>query len=375
MSAGSDDLVETLDPDTQRVLRSYGFDGQEFAALRARVRDGSLSPESNVVRGPVEPPGPHDLTVLPEPGQPGHAEARTAGLDVLRAGAVAAVVLGGGMATRFGGVVKGVVPAVDGRSFLELKLGQVADLEKAVGASLPVAVMTSFATDALTRDFVAARAVSEPIYFNQYVSLRLQPDGELFRTNDGAVSLYSPGHGDLLLALRRSGTLAQLRSLGVRYLMVSNVDNVPARLDPVVLGSHVRAGRPMTAEVVANSGEVGGAPARVGGRVFIVESMRYPAGFDHSQLPVTNVNTVTFDLDALDREFDLTWLYVEKTVDGRQAVQLERLYHEASAILPTTFLVVPATGPQGRFLPIKTPSELETAEPQLREMVARPPLD
>ena len=113
----------------------------------------------------------------------------------------------------------------------------------------------------------------------------------------------------------------------------------------------------------------------MGDKVFIVESMRYPAGFDHSQLPVTNVNTVTFDLDALDREFDLTWLYVEKTVDGRPAVQLERLYHEASAFLPTTFLVVPATGPLGRFLPIKTPSDLETAEPQLREMLARPPLD
>ena len=375
MNAGSSDLLESLDPATRGVLASYGFDQEDFSALRARVREGSLSPESNVVQGHVEPPLPNDLTALPEPGQPGHAEARAAGLKVLQAGAVAAVVLGGGMATRFGGVVKGVVPAVDGRSFLELKLGQAADLAQAVGASVPVAVMTSFATDATTRDFVAACELPTPIYFSQYVSLRLQRDGDLFRTVDGAVSLYSPGHGDLLIALRRSGTLAQLRSLGVRYVMVSNVDNVPARLDPVVLGSHVIAGRPMTAEVVANTGEVGGAPARVGDKVIIVESMRYPRGFDHSRLPVTNVNTVTFDLDALDREFDLTWLYVEKSVDGVPAVQLERLYHEASAFLPTTYLVVPATGPQGRFLPIKTPADLETAEPQLREMATRPPLD
>ena len=33
-------------------------------------------------------------------------------------------------------------------------------------------------------------------------------------------------------------------------------------------------------------------------------------------------------LDALDRDFDLRWLYVKKTVDGRPAVQLERLYHQ-----------------------------------------------
>jgi UTP--glucose-1-phosphate uridylyltransferase len=368
-------VLESLDPTTREVLATYGFDEQEFMTLRARVHDGALSPESNIVHGRVEPPRPEDITALPGPDQPGYAEAHAAGLGILRDGAVAAVVLGGGMATRFGGVVKGVVPAVDERSFLELKLGQAADLAEALGASIPVAVMTSFATDAITREFVAERGLPPPLYFSQYVSLRLRPDGELFRTSDGSVSLYSPGHGDLLLALRRSGMLGQLRALGVRYIMVSNVDNVPARLDPVVLGSHVLAGRPMTAEVVANTGDVGGSPARVADQLMIVESMRFPADFDHAQLPVINVNTVTFDLEALDREFDLTWIYVEKAVDGRPAVQLERLYHEASAFMPTTYLLVPPIGPQGRFLPIKTPVDLETAQESLRQILARGPLD
>ena len=377
MSAGSNGgaILEALDSDTRRALESYGFDEQQFLALRARIHDGLLSPESNVVHGLVEPPQPQDIAGLPEPGQPGYAEARAAGLEILRSGAVAAVVLGGGMATRFGGVVKGVVPAVDDRSFLELKLRQAADLAEAVGAQVPVAVMTSFATDAITREFIGERGLAQPLYFSQYVSLRLQPDSELFRTGDGGASLYSPGHGDLLLALRRSGTLAQLRALGVRYVMVSNVDNVPARLDPVVLGTHVLAGRPMTAEVVANTGDVGGAPARVGGHLMIVESMRFPREFDHSQLPATNVNTATFDLDALDRDFDLTWLYVEKTVEGRPAVQLERLYHEASVTLATTYLQVPPIGPQGRFLPIKTPADLEAVQQALREIIAAPPLE
>jgi len=374
MNAASNDgpVLDAFDSDIREVLESYGFNEPEFAALRARVHDGSLSPESNVVRGRVEPPLPQDITMLPEPGAPGYDDAREAGLEVLRAGAAAAVVLNGGMATRFGGVVKGVVPAVDERSFLELKLGQAADLAAALGTRIPVAVMTSFATDALTRAFIAERGLADPFYFSQYVSLRLRPDGGLFRTAAGAASLYSPGHGDLLFALRGSGMLTQLRSLGVRHVMVSNVDNVPGRLDPVVLGTHVRAGRPMTAEVVANSGEVGGAPARVEDRLMIVESMRYPPGFDHSLLPVTNVNTVTFDLDALDRDFDLTWLYVEKEVEGRPAVQLERLYHEASVFLPTTYLQVPATGPRGRFLPIKTPVDLEAAQHSLRQILAQP---
>jgi UTP--glucose-1-phosphate uridylyltransferase len=216
--------------------------------------------------------------------------------------------------------------------------------------------------------------VPEPLYFSQYVSLRLRADGELFRTDDGGVSLYAPGHGDFLRAFRQSGTLDRLRSRGVRHVMVSNVDNLPARLDPVVLGMHVVSGRPMTAEVARNTGEPGGAPARVDGRLMLLESMRFPPGFDQGSLPVTNVNTVTFDLDALDRDFELTRLYVEKKVEGRTAVQLEHLFHEASAFLPTTYLEVPVTGPEARFLPIKTPADLEAAQEPLRALLSRPAL-
>ena len=39
-------------------------------------------------------------------------------------------------------------------------------------------------------------------------------------------------------------------------------------------------------------------------------------------------------------------------------MQFERLYHELSAHVPTTFLVVPRDGPRGRFLPVKEPADL-----------------
>ena len=70
--------------------------------------------------------------------------------------------------------------------------------------------------------------------------------------------------------------------------------------------------------------------------------------------------------------YDLSWLYVLKDVDGRPAVQLERLYHEVSAFVPTQYLEVPRRGPRGRFLPIKTPADLERAEGDLRELVSAP---
>lgn len=361
-----------VDAGTQAVLEGFDFDEPLFESLRARVADGGLTPESNIVCGALEAPRADDIVSLPEPGEPGYEEARDAGLDALRRGEVAQVVLAGGMATRFGGVVKAVLEAVDGKSFLEAKLAQTAALEDALGVSVPVALMTSFATDEAIRAHVVERALGEPLVFHQFVSLRLAESGELFRASDGLASLYAPGHGDLYQALRRSGTVTALRARGVRLVTVSNVDNLGARVDPVVVGAHLRAGRPLTCEVARKEGDMGGAPVRVDGRLQLVEGPRFPADFDQELTPVFNTNTAVFDIDTLDVDYDLTWLYVEKQVDGRAAVQLERLYHEVSALVETTYLEVPRRGPRGRFSPIKTPADLERAQDDLRELISAP---
>ena len=361
-----------VDRETAVVLERFGFDEALFESLREKVATGDLSPESNLVRGSIEPPGEGDVTRLPAPGDSGFDDLREAGLDALRRGEVAQVVLAGGMATRFGGVVKAVLTAVDGMSFLEAKLVQTAALEREVGVGVPVALMSSFATDAAIREHVAERRLGEPYVFNQFVSLRLDAGGDLFRDAAGRPSLYAPGHGDLFEALRRSGTLAALRDRGVRVVTVSNVDNLGARVDPVVVGAHLVAGKQLTCEVARKEGDMGGAPVRVGGKLQLVEGPRFPDAFDQELVPVFNTNTALFDIAALDVAYDLSWLYVLKDVDGRPAVQLERLYHEVSAFVPTQYLEVPRRGPRGRFLPIKTPADLERAEGDLRELVSAP---
>jgi UTP--glucose-1-phosphate uridylyltransferase len=129
----------------------------------------------------------------------------------------------------------------------------------------------------------------------------------------------------------------------------------------------------MTVEVAAKEpGDAGGAPARVDGRLIHVEGFRFPPDFDQDQIRVFNCNSFVFDLDALDREYPLFWLYVEKQVDGRSAVQLERLVNELTSFLPATFLEVPRTGPRGRFFPIKAPDDLVSSRAALRAMLATP---
>jgi UTP--glucose-1-phosphate uridylyltransferase len=369
-------ILDEVDPAARELLERFGFDDARFEAIRARVASGELTAASNVVRGVVEPPPEDELTPLPAPGAPGYEEAREAGLAALRDGRVAAVVLAGGMATRFGGLVKGLVEAIGGRSFLEVKLGETARLEAALGVEVPTALMTSFATDEATRAALGRwPALPQPQVFSQFVAPRLRPDGALFRDGSGAVSLYGPGHGDLLEAVRASGTLASLAERGVQHVTVSNVDNLGARVDPVVIGAHVLSGRPLTVEVARKDGDMGGAPARVDGRMMLLEGFRFPPGFDHDTIPVFNTNTAVVDVEVLEQSFELTWLYVEKGVDGERVVQLERLYHEIAAFVPTTFLVVPRHGPRGRFFPIKVPADLERSHGALEEMLAGSPAE
>jgi hypothetical protein len=116
---------------------------------------------------------------------------------------------------------------------------------------------------------------------------------------------------------------------------------------------------------------MGGAPACVDGRLGLLEGPQFPSGFDQARIRVFNTNSATIALAALDREFDLPWLYVRKQVDGRAAVQLERLYHQISWELETTFLEVPRSGPYGRFFPIKEPEDLERSQAGLRELLSR----
>jgi UTP--glucose-1-phosphate uridylyltransferase len=367
-------IEDEVDPEARAILERNGFDADRFETLRERVATGSLSASSNIVAGLVEPPGPGDLTDLPAPGDPAFEETFTAGVDALRAGRVASLVLAGGMATRFGGVVKGVVEALDGRSFLEIKLSETARLAAALGAPIPVALMTSFSTDEIVREHVVQRGLGDPLVFSQFVAPRLRPDGTLFRDAEGHVSLYGPGHGDLLEAIRASGTLAALRERGVRHVVVSNVDNLGGRVDPAVIGAHVLAGRPLTLEVASKGPDLGGAPARVDGRLTMLEAPRFPASFDQAQIPVFNTNTAIIDIEALERPVELTWLVVERDVGGEPAIQLERVYHELASFVPTTFLVVPRRGPRGRFFPIKVPLDLEREQDALREMLAAMPL-
>ncbi|MBP9084575.1 MAG: UTP--glucose-1-phosphate uridylyltransferase [Kofleriaceae bacterium] len=346
--------------ETIAALTRYGFD----AALNEHFVSRAAAPVDNAVKGQLRPIPDDAMSALPALGTPQRARLRQLGCDLIKANKVGVVILAGGMATRFGGVVKAVVPARGNHSFLELKHQDIATLAASLGAQIPTLVMSSFATHDVIEAHIVERRLRTTTnlrldVFPQMSALRLTPDGQLFRDASGALSPYATGHGDLSFALRASGQLARFRDAGGTTLFMTNVDNLGATLDPAMIALHHELGAAITVEVVSKlPGAVGGAPALCDGVPQIIEGFRFPRDFDQSQIAVFNTNTLMLDAAAIDRDFALPYYRVEKQVDGVTVVQFERLVGELTAFVPSRFVRVAQAGADCRFLPIKEPADL-----------------
>ena len=359
--------LERLPETTRALLRLNHFDQERFLRLAQRL--GEAQAASNRVTGRVDPPKEGDIVDLPDPGTPDYQRYLELGSRALERGECGFVLLAGGMATRMGGVVKALVEALPGRTFLDLRVSEVRALEQRFGRRPPLYLMTSYATDQDTRQALGSELDAGHVaVFRQHVSLRLTPNGDLYLDESGAPSLHAHGHGDFLDAFRESGLLDKFIAGGGRTIMVANLDNLGAALDPAVIGFHLSHGAPCTSEVVDKVGsDRGGIPVRLDGKLVVLEEFRLPADFDPSGVTVFNVNTFCFDAQTLaSLELDYTYFRVEKQVDGASVIQFERLINELTFVLKTQYLRVPRSGPQSRFLPVKDFDELQARRPEIR---------
>lgn len=353
---------DDINPATRARLTALGFDLPAFETRRRKVASGELTPSSNHISGTITPPAPDDLIELPPIGSEAFRRYEQLGVDALRAGQVCVVVLNGGMATRFGGVVKGTVKVTSNRSFLQLCLDDVRAWQRELGCTIPMFLLNSFATDEATRQHLAREQDVTISWLMQSVALRLSPSGDIFHNETGEPDFCAPGHGDLVHAWQRSEEATAWSKRPNSLVLISNVDNVLATIAPVVIGAHLNAARPLTVETVRkNPGDVGGAPARVDGQLQIVEGFRFPTDFEQDSISVFSTNSFVLDASVLLGNYDLTWYCVAKRAGEVPVIQLEQLFNELTAHIDTTVLVVPREGPAGRFLPVKSPADLAAA--------------
>ena len=153
----------------------------------------------------------------------------------------------------------------------------------------------------------------------------------------------------------------------MRTLFVCNVDNVGATLDPALAGLHRALGGAITAELVSKRpGDAGGLPVRrADGSLAIAEAFRVPEGFPHERSR-SSTRTRSGSTSTRSRRRPTTpGAWPARRVDGREAIQLERLVGELTWWHPSRYVHVPRDGAESRFVPVKDGDDLAAAQEQI----------
>ena len=291
--------------------------------------------------------------------------------------------LNGGLGTSMGlEAAKTLLPVRDGRTFLDLIVGQVRYARQRYDARLPLVFMDSFRT---TDDTLAHLARHDdlvvaglPLDFLQNAEPKILADGlgPVTWPADPSLEWCPPGHGDLYPALWGTGLLDALIGAGFRYASVANGDNLGAAPNATLAGWFAASGAPYAAEVcprTVNDRKGGHLAVRVADGQLILRDTAQTAPeemdffTDEHRHPYFHANNLWLDLvqvrDILRERngvLGLPLIRNEKTVDpgdptSPKVVQLESAMGAAIEVFPGATAI--AVG-RDRFLPVKTTNEL-----------------
>jgi UTP--glucose-1-phosphate uridylyltransferase len=296
--------------------------------------------------------------------------------------AVAVIKLNGGLATTMGlRSPKSLVEARDGRSFLDIIIGNTLALRERFGVRLPLVLMNSQATREDTAAALDAHPDLDtglPVSFMQSMEPKLDAESlaPVSWPAEPSLEWCPPGHGDVYGSLRSSGMLDALIDDGFRYAMISNADNLGASTDARIAAYLAQNEIPFLMEVVegTEADRKGGhiARRRADGQLVLRETAQTPpedeeSFRDYRRWRYYNTNSLWVDLRVLKDKLDQTHGVLElpliinrKTVDPRDksspaVIQLESAMGAAiGSFTGAQLLCVPRT----RFVPVKTTDDL-----------------
>jgi len=414
----------------------------------------------------VRLPQPSDSTDLPGPDSQATARGREIiaagklGLILMNGGAATRFQKPGE------NLPKGAFPImeVDGRmrSFMELKLANARAAEEEYGGVIPVWILNSYFTEEKTKSILKDNdnfGKAEVFTYCQGIMKRVLPTvddlklhygkaiaklgrkfagvssgsertalareksereeqligwinelrgraGNEIEADDEKKRYNPPGHLDttLWLVLDQSRPLLQMIELGVEYLMISNIDNLGALVDPALpglLSLREKDGIRILCEVSTKPpGQKGGALARIYDPhedrewTQIIEEFAFPLDFDQDRIPEFNNAAYTISIKTLLEMFDLSReelerlgqeelvvkvkavtdrlpVYVamkELKTDSRgdilPVVQFERLQGDLTRLLNPL-----AVKTEDRFFPVKKREDIPIVIPRLRKVL------
>ncbi len=204
------------------------------------------------------------------------------GLEAIRAGKVAALLLAGGMGTRLGSDnPKGMYNVGITRELyiFECLINNMLDVVKLAGTWFHLFIMTSDKNHEATTSFLKEKEYfgynAEYIhFFKQEMAAATDYEGKILLEAKNKLSTSPNGNGGWFISLQKNGLLDLVHEAGIEWFNVFAVDNVLQRIaDPVFVGATIEKQCVVGAKVVRKvaKDEKVGAMCLEDGRPSIVE--------------------------------------------------------------------------------------------------------
>jgi len=250
------------------------------------------------------------------------AEAREKGLEVLRGGKVAMVIVAGGQGSRLGfDHPKGMFPIgpISDRTLFQIFFENVKARGAESDTTIPLYIMTSPPTHVETVEFLTANnwfgiPESDVRVFCQGTLPAVDENGKLLLESKHEIFQSPDGHGGTLKALEVNGCLKDMQDRGIEQLFYAQIDNPLVQVcHPALMGYHVLAGSEMTTQVVRKVDPLFkvGNVVEVDGVVQIIEYSDLPEEYARQtnadgslKLWAGNIAVHIFSIDFLARSVD-----------------------------------------------------------------------
>lgn len=190
------------------------------------------------------------------------AEFEAAGIEAIKAGKVAAVLLAGGMGTRLG--VDGPKGAYDigvtkPLYIFEQQMKNLQEVTEKCGVGVPLYIMTSDKNNEATIAFWKEHNYfgyleADVKFFKQDMAPAVDYDGKIILERKDMPALSPNGNGGWFGSMMRAGLVEDLHKRGVEWLNFYAVDNVLQRIaDPVFVGATILSGVNCGAKVICKT--------------------------------------------------------------------------------------------------------------------------
>ncbi len=221
---------------------------------------------------------------------------RAKGLEAIKEGKVAALLLAGGMGTRLGSdKPKGMYNIGETKDvfIFEMLIRNLMDVVDECGVWVPLYIMTSEKNDKDTRDFFEEKDYfgynkDYVKFFKQEMAPACSFDGKIFLERKDRVSTSPNGNGGWFISFEKAGLLDEAKAKGIEYINIFAVDNVCQRMvDPLFVGAMLDGGYVSASKVVskATPEEKVGVLCLEDGRPSIVEYYELTEDMRYETLP------------------------------------------------------------------------------------------